>query len=164
MKILLVLAALLLAPAAWAKPLDGVVIVVIDGDTVLFRPDHYHPSSRAFLKVRLAGIDAPEAGQPHGETATRALKTLVLKQRVSLYLVATDRYGRALGRLELAGLDINAELVRRGHAWAFSQDAADPLRRMQDEARHARRGLWAAPEQTPPWIWRRRQDVLIRPN
>ncbi|MEW5966464.1 MAG: thermonuclease family protein [Pseudomonadota bacterium] len=153
----LIALALLFAQAAWANPLDGVVIVVIDGDTVLFKPDQYHPSSRAFLKVRLAGIDAPEAGQLHGEAATRVLKNLALKQRARLHTVATDRYGRTLGRLELGGLDINAELVRRGHAWASSRDAADPLRKMQDEARRARRGLWSEPGPTPPWVWRRSQ-------
>lgn len=156
MKFLLLFAALLLVQSAWANPLDGVVIVVIDGDTVLFKPDHYHPSSRAFLKVRLAGIDAPEADQPHGETATRTLKVLALMQRARLHAVATDHYGRTLGRLELAGLDVNAELVRHGHAWASSRDTADPLRVLQDEARHARRGLWAEPEPTPPWTWRRK--------
>ncbi|OZB18776.1 MAG: hypothetical protein B7X55_04385, partial [Rhodobacterales bacterium 34-62-10] len=43
-----------------ADTLHGVVIVAIDGDTVLFKPDHYPPGSRAFLKVRLADIDAPD--------------------------------------------------------------------------------------------------------
>lgn len=157
MKPLLLLAALLCAPAAWANPFDGVVIVVIDGDTVLYKPDHYHPSSRAFLKVRLTGIDAPEAGQPHGDAATRALKDLALKQRARLHPVATDAYGRTLGRLEIDGLDVNAELVRRGHAWASSRDAAGPLRPMQDEARRARRGLWADADPLPPWVWRRMQ-------
>ncbi len=159
MKTLLVLAALLCVPAAWANPLDGAVIVVIDGDTVLFKPDHYHPSSRAFLKVRLAGIDAPEVGQPHGEAATRALKDLALKQRGRLHRVATDAYGRALGRLEIGGLDVNVELVRRGHAWASSRDAADPLRGVQDAARSARRGLWGEVAPTPPWVWRRGQSA-----
>ncbi|MFN3749810.1 MAG: thermonuclease family protein [Thiobacillus sp.] len=159
MKILLVLAALLCGPAAWADALHGVVIVVIDGDTVLFKPDSHPPASRAFIKVRLAGIDAPEAGQPHGDAATHALKERILKQRARLTPVATDAYGRTLGRLEMDGLDVNAELVRQGHAWASSRDAADPLRRMQDEARRARRGLWVEPDPVPPWVWRRSQSV-----
>ncbi|MFN3543573.1 MAG: thermonuclease family protein [Thiobacillus sp.] len=157
MKILLVLAALVLAPIAWANPVYGVVIVVIDGDTVLFKPDHYHPSSRAFLKVRLAGIDAPEVGQPHGDAATQALKALALKRPAQLEGVATDAYGRTLGRLNVDGLDVSAELVRRGHAWAAARDAADPLGQLQDEARRARRGLWSDPDPLPPWVWRRRQ-------
>ena len=55
---LLFLAWAVAGPAA-AETLNGVVIVVIDGDTVLFKPDAYHPSGRAFLKIRLADVDAP---------------------------------------------------------------------------------------------------------
>ena len=148
---------LLFAGSAWADTMQGVVIVVIDGDTVLFKPDHYHPSSRAFLKVRLLDIDAPEADQPHGEAATRALKDMALKQRATLEIVATDPYGRKLGRLDVAGVAVNAELVRRGHAWSSTRGAAGAFRGLQDEARRARRGLWAGAAPTPPWVWRREQ-------
>lgn len=160
---------LLFAGSAWADTLRGVVIVVIDGDTVLFRPDHYHPSSRAFLKVRLAGIDAPEAAQPHGEAATRALKDMLLKQRATLEVVATDHYGRKLGRLSVGTLAVNAELVKRGHAWAYGSPrvsarrgsepdrtgSRDALLALQNEAQHARRGLWRDAAPVSPWTWRR---------
>ena len=171
----LLVAWLLFAVApAWAETLQGVVIVVIDGDTVLFKPDHYSPSSRAFLKVRLAGIDAPEAAQPHGEVATRALKEMALKQRATVEIVATDHYGRKLGRLSVGTLAVNAELVRRGHAWSYGSPrasarrgpvpvrtapraAGDALHTLQNEAKHARRGLWREATPVPPWIWRRAQ-------
>lgn len=148
---------LLFASAAWANPLQGVVIVVIDGDTVLFKPDHYAPSSRAFLKVRLAGIDAPEAAQPHGDAATRALKDMALKQRATLEIVATDHYGRKLGRLSVGNLAVNAELVRRGHAWSGSRASGNVLPALQSEAKYARRGLWRDAAPVPPWAWRRAQ-------
>lgn len=148
---------LLFAGSAWADTLQGVVIVVIDGDTVLFKPDHYASSSRAFLKVRLAGIDAPEAAQPHGDAATRALEEMALKQRATLEIVATDHYGRTLGRLSVGTLAVNAELVRRGHAWSGSRAAGDMLPALQNEAKHARRGLWRDAEPVPPWTWRRAQ-------
>lgn len=164
MRALLALFLLFATGAAWAEPLAGVVIVVIDGDTVLFRPDHYRPASRAFLKVRLAGIDAPEADQPHGEAATRALRELALKRRATLDIVATDVYGRKLGHLTVDALAVNAELVRRGHAWASSRNAGAVLRGLQDEARQARLGLWQDDDPTPPWAWRRRsahQDLCV---
>lgn len=152
MKFLSGLFLLLAAFTAQADTLAGVVIVVIDGDTVLFKPEHYHASSRAFLKVRLADIDAPEKDQPHGEAATRALKEMALKQRAMLELVATDAYGRKLGRLAVGGLSVNAELVRRGHAWA---SVRGPHRAVQDEARRAGIGLWQSAQPMPPWKWRR---------
>lgn len=150
----LVAFALLWATASHAETLTGVVIVVIDGDTVLFKPDHYGAASRAFLKLRLADIDAPEKSQHHGDAATRALKTLVLKQRVEADLVATDAYGRRIGRLRKGTVDVNLELVRSGHAWASSRPRA-AFRRAQAAACEARRGLWHAQAPTPPWVWRR---------
>jgi micrococcal nuclease len=156
-----VLALVLLAAggAAWAQTLSGVVIVVIDGDTVLFKPDHYYPSSRAFLKVRLVGIDAPESNQLHGEAATHTLKEIALKQRATLEIVATDTYGRKLGKLAVGALQVNEELVKRGDAWASSRNAGAELRTLQREAQRERRGLWRNAAPTPPWAWRRAQSV-----
>ena len=149
------------AAHAAADTMGGVVIVVIDGDTVLFKPDHYHPSSRAFLKVRLADIDAPEKDQPHGETATRALQDLVLKQRAELDIVATDVYGRRVGRLNRGAVSVAAELVRMGAAWATTRGPDETaLQAMQREARRARRGLWQDASPTPPWVWRRVRQAL----
>lgn len=157
MKFLLGLVLLCASVAAHADALHGVVIVVIDGDTVLFKPDHYSAASRVFLKVRLAGIDAPEKDQPHGEAATRALKDMALKRRATLDIVATDAYGRKLGMLTVGTVPVNAELVRRGNAWASSRDADDAARLLQREARRARIGLWREPDPMPPWLWRRMQ-------
>jgi len=167
--------ALLLAAAgtACADTLTGVVIVVIDGDTVLFKPGHDSPRSRNFLKVRLADIDAPEHDQPHGAAATRTLKALVLNQRVQIDTVATDVYGRKIARVRKGSLQVNAELVRRGSAWVYGS-TGDSARRgresfkasahyrrhaalldAQRSARRAHRGLWQDRTPTPPWVWRR---------
>jgi len=54
-------------PAGGADTLRGVVIRVIDGDTVWFKPDRHDAASRDFLKIRLVDIDAPEKNQPYGD-------------------------------------------------------------------------------------------------
>ncbi|MGK2952606.1 MAG: thermonuclease family protein [Thiobacillus sp.] len=149
-----------LAVTARAAPLAGVVIVVIDGDTVLFKPDHYKPTSRAFMKVRLADIDAPEQNQPHGEAATETLKALALNQRAQLDIVATDTYGRKVGRLTVGSQSVNREMVRRGFAWASTRYRRDVgLLEAQREAHAAKRGLWQDATPTPPWVWRRAQPA-----
>ena len=69
----------------------------------------------------------------------------------------TDQYGRAVGRATAGGQHVNAEMVRRGAAWVFRRYSDDPaLLRLEQEARAARRGLWALPEaeRVPPWEWR----------
>lgn len=68
-----------------------------------------------------------------------------------------DRYGRTLGRVFCAGVDANAEQVRRGMAWVYVKYAPkdSPLYAIQAEARVARRGLWQDARPVPPWEWRR---------
>ncbi|MHB1085670.1 MAG: thermonuclease family protein [Thiobacillus sp.] len=117
-----------IAPSALADTLTGTVFVVIDGDTVLFRPDHYRNRSRAFLKIRLADIDAPENDQPYGDAATHALTTLVLNQRVEIDTVAIDKYGRTIARIRKGTMQVDAELVRRGFAWAYDSTRASTLK------------------------------------
>jgi hypothetical protein len=67
-----------------------------------------------------------------------------------------DRYGRTLGRVNCAGVDANAEQVRRGMAWVYERYAAkdSPLHAVQAEAKAARRGLWQDARPVPPWEWR----------
>ena len=146
------------APAL-AATMSGVVIVVIDGDTVLFKPDHYRAASRAFLKIRLADIDAPEKDQPYGEAATRALTALLLKQQVVVEPVAVDAYGRTIARIQMNAVQVDTELVRRGLAWARSRSRPD-LKTAQREAQLARRGVWQDAEPVPPWTWRREYSAI----
>lgn len=156
----LLFAAWLIALPAWADTLRGVVIVVIDGDTVLFKPDHYGARSRAFLKLRLADIDAPEKDQVGGEAATRALASLVLKQVVEVEIVATDVYGRAIAHLQRGTTQVNPEMVRLGHAWVTTRGRTPPaLDEALDQAHRAKRGIWSEPDPVPPWVWRRGQHV-----
>jgi len=148
------------AGSAAAETLRGVVIVVIDGDTVLFKPDHTQPSGRAFLKIRLADVDAPEHDQPYGDAATHALAARVLNQRVEVDTVATDVYGRTIARIRVDDEEVGADLVRRGLAWSATRCRREPaLKAAQRQARQARRGLWQDAAPTPPWVWRRARTV-----
>ena len=69
----------------------------------------------------------------------------------------TDRYGRTVGRVYVGNLDVNAEMIGRGAAWVYRDYAKDPsLYRLENEAKAAKRGLWALPEaqRCAPWVWR----------
>ncbi len=146
--LLCMVVALLLALPAWA--LEGKVVSVSDGDTIKVLV------GRQQVKVRLAEIDTPEKRQPHGSKAKQALSALVFGKRVRVVETARDRYGRTVGRVYAGSVDVNAEMVRQGHAWVYRKYAKDPeLFAAERAAREARRGLWALPEQIPPWEWRR---------
>lgn len=160
--LILLFIAWLAATPTLATTMAGVVFVVIDGDTVLFKPDHAPATSRAFMKIRLADIDAPEKEQPHGEASTRMLTDLVLNKHVEVDIVATDIYGRSIARIQMGAVQVNAELVRRGAAWASTRARSDTgLMDAQQEARQGRRGLWQAAEPMPPWAWRRAYNELV---
>ena len=78
-------------------------------------------------------------------------------------------YGRTLGRVYFDSMDINAEMVRRGDAWAYRHYLVDrSLLADETEAKRAGRGLWSMPPNDimPPWDWRHdpraRQRIAAR--
>ena len=137
------------------EPLQAVVsgaARVIDGDTI----------EVSGQRIRLEGIDAPETAQhcqragggvwPCGRMATEALEALVRTADVVCHRHGNDRYGRMLGVCFANGLDINAMLVRRGHAWAFVRYSRTYVG-VEAEARRQRAGIWQADNQ-PAWDYR----------
>lgn len=106
--------------AGAAGTYEGKVISVADGDTVGV------PYKGGRLKVRLAEIDTPEKGQPYGTRARQALSALVFNRAVNVAETDRDRYGRIVGRVYAGGADVSAEMMQRGHAWAYRKYAADP--------------------------------------
>lgn len=143
----------LAACTARAEELAGKVVGVTDGDTLTVLVN------RQPVKIRLAEIDTPERGQPWGTRAKQALSDKVFGKEVGLRVVDTDRYGRTVAHVYLEGRDINREMVREGHAWAYRKYLRDPSL-LEDEAaaRKAGVGLWSVPEAqaVPPWEWRAR--------
>ena len=93
--------------------LVGTVSRVVDGDTIVVQ------LSSGSIRVRLYGIDAPEHNQPGGPEATAALKSLVGGARVELEPVSQDRYNRMVARVRRGRMDVNAQMVRQGHAWVY---------------------------------------------
>ena len=109
-------------------------------------------------RLRLTEIDTPERAQPWGTRARQALADKVFRHQVRVLPEGKDRYDRMLGKIYLDGRDINREMVREGHAWAYRQYLNDQSL-LEDErrARNAGTGLWSLPpaQHVPPWAWRR---------
>ena len=98
-----------------APPIEGTVLRVVDGDTLVVAPSE---AGRAPITVRIEGIDAPEICQPHGAEARQAMSEMVLQQPVKLVAKAHDEHGRMLARVLKGELDVGDRLVRDGHAWS----------------------------------------------
>jgi micrococcal nuclease len=106
-------------------------------------------------RVRLHGIDPPEAGQPFGRVTRDRLRALVMGKAVAVEYRGQNRYGRPLVGLEIDGEDVGLRMVAEGLAWHFKRYSDDPrLAAAQRRARAAQRGLWRDREPVPPWEWR----------
>ena len=147
-----VIAFIAVAVPGAAETLRGKVVGVTDGDTIRLLVD-----GRRQYKIRLGEIDAPEGGQPYGRASKRMLSKLAFGRTISARVTDVDRYGRAVAVLTAGGTNINAEMVKRGGAWAYRRYLSDQrYLRWEEEARQARRGLWGlqADQITAPWDWR----------
>ena len=156
----------LLAQTLGAATLSGRVIHVADGDTLTVVDDQHHSH-----KIRLAGIDAPERGQPFGRRSAEALIRLTTNRFVTVDGGKTDRYQRRVGIVRIAppdcvscapSIDVGLALISAGLAWHYrsyerEQNTADRdyYRSAEAGARARQDGLWADAAPTPPWDWRR---------
>ena len=140
------------SPLADMEPGErGRVSSIIDGDALVLDTGQ---------SVRLVSIEAPvlyprdRPPDPHAAESARILEDLTLGRQVQLYYpgLTRDRYDRALAHVmtrDGAGpaLWLNEEMVRQGAAWVrlYPDTAArgQDLLEIEQEARTARRGLWA---------------------
>lgn len=138
------------------ETLTGRVVGISDGDTLKVLT-----SDQQEVKVRLGGIDTPEKAQPFGKVAKQVLSDAAFGREATVEVLARDRYGRVVGRVVVAGRDLNLMQLQEGMAWYYAQyerdlpaDLRTPYREAEARARGEGRGLWQDPTPTPPWEWR----------
>jgi len=129
---------------------------VVDGDTLEVQG----------TRIRLFGIDAPESAQTCldqssktyrcGQRAAFALADKVGARVVSCQPTGKDRYDRVVARCSVGGEDLQAWMVRNGHALAFRR-YSKAYRPHEAEAKAAKAGMWAGSFEAP-WDWRRDQQ------
>ncbi len=131
------------------------MVHIADGDTLSLRDTAGRQHT-----IRLFGIDTPEWDQAHGAEAKQALQTLVSGETVGVVVVDTDSFEREVGTVYLADTNINLTMVSRGHAWWFRRYAPNDrqLEAAEQQARQHHLGIWAQPDPTPPWTWRRQHQ------
>jgi len=95
-----------------AAELHGRVVAVADGDTITVLD-----SAKQQHRIRLAGIDAPEKGQPFADRSRKQLAKGIHGQDVIVEWHKRDRYGRLVGVVITFGHDLNREQIRAGMAW-----------------------------------------------
>jgi endonuclease YncB( thermonuclease family) len=145
--------ALCLAAGLAHAEFAGVVVGVLDGDTVDVLVD------RKPVRVRLAEIDAPEKRQEFGAWSKQQLASAIYGKSVVVKDSGHDQYGRTIGTVMFDGRNINRMMVEQGAAWAYRSYLVDrSLLAVEEKARTAGAGLWRDPRPTPPWEWRRENN------
>ncbi|HWR91244.1 MAG TPA: thermonuclease family protein [Desulfobacterales bacterium] len=161
---------LAVAQVAAAETLIGRVVSIADGDTITVLV-----AEREQVKVRLAGIDAPEKVQPFGQRSKENLSRLVFGKPVRVEWRKRDRYGRVVGKVWVQPascptcamtLDAGHAQITVGLAWWYRKYASEQSPEDQGayeysehEAKAKRVGLWSEPDPIPPWEWRQHRPT-----
>jgi endonuclease YncB( thermonuclease family) len=119
-------------------------IKVVDGDTIVVKCD------KRQMTVDLAGIDAPELGQPWGKEVRSFVRDMVEGRALEVQIVAAGD-GSGTARVLVAGQDLSRLLAERGLAWAT---AGSELADLTEKAKSAPCGLWLDAQPVPPWQFR----------
>ena len=149
--VVLLLAVLTVAANVWAagsRPIEGLVVKVVDGDTIHVRVDERVEKVR-YIGVNASEVHHPTRGEePGGREASDANRRLVggRQVRLELDIQSRDRYGRLLAYVWVGDTMVNAELVRQGYAQVMTVPPNVRYQRLfldlQRDARQAGRGLW----------------------
>lgn len=159
----LILAVALLGASFVLAETPGGKIRVVDGDTF----------DVGGTRIRLHGIDAPEAGQSCqteqgqswacGAWVSRQVRARYQGKTARCTPVDRDRYGRIVARCEVEGQDMGAALVAQGLAFAYRRYAMD-YDLIEKQAAAADRGLWAMQVQNPAAFRQQQQAAPAAPQ
>ena len=141
------------AAVAWWR-----CIGVTDGDTLTCLDE-----SGRQQKLTLAGIDAPEPGQPYGRESRESLAELVFGKQIAVLAISRDTAGLAICQVSVDGRDVSAALVAAGAAWADPATGTS-LTPEQQQAQQGRKGLWAEDNPQPPWEFRETGNAPWQPS
>jgi endonuclease YncB( thermonuclease family) len=153
---------LLAASMVMAQTATG-QIRVIDGDTF----------DIGGHRVRLHGVDAPEAGQTCqdargrdwrcGAWVSREVRALYQGKTARCEVVTRDRYDRIVARCRVQGQDMGAALVSAGLAFAYRRYAMD-YDLMEKQAAASDRGIWAIGVQRPATYRQQERQAQAAPQ
>jgi len=113
-------------PQGWVVgiPLRGRVVNVLDGDTLDYEVFSCEETWHGTIRVRLAGIDAPEMKGPDVAKARRAQSRLIgmVLGRDCVLIPCRrwcDCYGRLIGHVFVGNKSCGLELLAQGLARAY---------------------------------------------
>lgn len=140
------------------------VIKIYDGDTLLVTDGNID------IKIRLAGIDAPEKATYWGRRAKIYLEELLLNKNVSIQQLAVGKYNRLIATVFLEQDNINHKITRDGFAEYYRIGCIDyekqnkkgaykydikPYIQLEKEAKNKKLNIWSAKDYISPCKYRK---------
>lgn len=131
--------------------IDGKIIKVKDGDTVIVLY-----GNKITKVLRLADVDCPESGQPFGKNAKQFTSDQVFGKTISFVETNTDRYGRTIAKVYYDnGKYLSEEIIKNGFGWWYYRYSnRNEFALLEKTAIDNKIGLWTHPNPLPPWVWR----------
>jgi endonuclease YncB( thermonuclease family) len=133
---------------------------VIDGDTFIVH------QGQTTEKIRLCGIDAPEAEQPLGAEAEALVRSLVEGKEVGIVAVERDQYERQVAEVFIPGSGeeetfVQQELLMAGLAYVYPEYVdgcpnGEVMKMAEAIAQENKVGVWSGNYQRP-WEYRQAQ-------
>jgi len=139
------------------------VTKVIDGDTF------EATNGSHVVRVRIAGMDAPEYKQAYGKRATYQLRKEIKDKKVRIQMVGEglDKYGRVLGHVFVDEQDVSLVMIKQGLATYYRPFCTeyprylehynyDPVKYVEAEKKAKEKGLgiWGAGKNILPCLYR----------
>ncbi len=120
-----------IAPTCQGETMESRVVRIVDGDTIVVLD-----ADKNQHRVRLAGIDTPERGQPFGNRAKQNLARLAGGLEARVDWQKKDRWSRLIGTVWVQSpdassqveecpktLDVGMAQLTQGPAWHFKRYA-----------------------------------------
>ncbi len=130
---------------------NGVIISIIDGDTLVVKMDN------KIERIRILGIDTPElhtaktgvaqcyAREARIELEKIAIKKILVDIQSDSLTKNRDIYGRYLRHVNIKGISIAEHLVKNGFAKVYTRSPASNTKKLialQSDAKKSKKGLW----------------------
>lgn len=159
---------LLSAHASVRMEYQATVVDVLDGKTIVISNKVFDTGIEILSKesIELDGVDSPELDQPGGKEAHEFIKNAVKGHRVRI-IELTDSGRSQGGWVFQKGQtnSVNLLMVETGMSWVKKQQITsvvpqDKMKKAQEKAKEAKKGLWSLDNPVPPWEWRKKmKDV-----
>lgn len=144
------------------KKLDGKVVEIIDGKTVVIEV----PITKNHITAELEYIEIPEPEQQLSQTVKAHLQKLLLGKDVE-FIARVLLEKKLIGKIYLGDVDVSQQLLRDGAAWYAvlekeRQDTAESeiYQIIEAQAKLEKRGVWAVENLKTAWEFRAEKEQL----